>query len=147
MFFRIVTIAMFMYFKLKRKCAQENINQTVVHNTRTKKGQFIAYLYIPDRSIPMNIKLTGIQTLISFQLSFSRETARQRPSITTTRELIRFCLKLHEEKKNQVSSWLYEFLITQGRQKDNLTSEKDPLSICATNRLHMFSYGLITETM
>ena len=64
--------------------------------------QFIAYLYMPDRSIPMNIKLTGIQTLISFQLSFSTETARQRPNATTTRELMRFCLKLNEKKKKEL---------------------------------------------
>jgi hypothetical protein len=63
--------------------------------------QFIAYLYMPDRSIPMNIKLTGIQTLISFQLSFSTETTRQRPNATTTRELMRFCLKLNEKKKKK----------------------------------------------
>lgn len=108
MFFRIVTMAIFMYFKLKRKMCtrkyqsnmnvRQNINQTVGdHNWSTKKFQFIAYLYMPDISIPMNIKLTGIQTLISFQLSFSTETARQRPNTTTTRELIRFCLTLYEK--------------------------------------------------
>jgi hypothetical protein len=92
----------------KEKCAPENINQTwmlyrilikqlVIIIGAPKKLQFIAYLYMLDISIPMNIKLTGIQTRISFQLSFSTETARQRPNTTTTRELIRFCLKLYEK--------------------------------------------------
>ena len=49
------------------------------------------YLYMPDTSMPTKITLTGIQTLISFELSFSTETDPDKPNRITTRELIRFC--------------------------------------------------------
>lgn len=54
---------------------------------------------MPDTSMPMKIMLTGIQTLISFQLSLSTETAPQRANRPTTRELIKFC-KIKEKEIN-----------------------------------------------
>lgn len=53
--------------------------------------QFMVYLYMPDTSMPTKITLTGIQTLINFELSFSIETDPDNPNTITTRELIRFC--------------------------------------------------------
>ena len=52
-----------------------------------------------DTSISMNIILTGIQTLISFQFRFSTETALQRVNKTTTTELIKF-YKIKEKEIN-----------------------------------------------
>lgn len=52
--------------------------------------QFTTHLYMPDTSMPTKITLTGIQTLISFQLSFSTETAPDKPRRVTTTVLIKF---------------------------------------------------------
>lgn len=46
---------------------------------------------MPETSIPIKIKLTGIQSLISFQFNFSTETAPKNPNTATTRVLIKFC--------------------------------------------------------
>lgn len=46
---------------------------------------------MPETSMPTNIKFTGIQTLTSFQLSFSSETNPDTPKTITMIELMRFC--------------------------------------------------------
>lgn len=46
---------------------------------------------MPETSMPMNITLTGIQALISLQLSFSTEIRPERDNRTTTRVAIKFC--------------------------------------------------------
>lgn len=86
-----------MYFKLKKKHISNGLftNSLAVYGIMWEENlhklQFKSYLYMPETSIPIKIKLTGIQSLISFQFNFSTETAPKNPNTATTRVLIKFC--------------------------------------------------------
>lgn len=53
----------------------------------------LVYLYMPDTSMPTKIMLTGIQTRMRFQLSFSTEINPHILKATTMIVLIKFCNK------------------------------------------------------
>lgn len=61
-----------------------------------------AYLYIPETSMPTKITLTGIHTLINFQLNFSTETTPDKSSTATTKQLIKFWNKRTRKSPNYI---------------------------------------------
>lgn len=81
---------------------------------------------MPDTSMPMKIMLTGIQTLTSFQLSFSTVTTPEKPKRTTITELIKFCKEAYGT--NQDSIWLAKF-VEFHKKNYHPRSDKDSIII------------------
>lgn len=83
---------------------------------------------MPDTSIPTKMILTGIHTLINFQLNFSTETTPNTPSPATIKEEIKFC--------NHVNKSVGLNVINSYRKNKYLMEKKDILDKTSEISLH-----------